>query len=66
MTSETDTIPEISFEQIRERAFDLWERHHRPDGFEVEFWVMAEQELKAERERRLRRGDPAQVPQKVR
>ena len=45
------TSPEITFEQIRERAYDLWERNHRPDGFEIEFWLMAERELKAERGR---------------
>ncbi len=41
---------EITFEQIRERAYDLWERNHRPDGFEIEFWLTAERELKAERD----------------
>lgn len=44
---------EITFDQIRERAYDLWERNHRPDGFEIAFWLMAERELKAERERAL-------------
>ncbi|WP_407530371.1 DUF2934 domain-containing protein [Methylobacterium oryzisoli] len=44
---------EITFEQIRERAYDLWERNHRPHGFEIEFWLMAERELKAERNRNL-------------
>lgn len=42
----------ISFEAIRERAYELWERHHRPDGFEIEFWLLAERELRADRERR--------------
>lgn len=42
---------EITFEQIRERAYELWERHHRPEGFEFEFWLMAERELKPERNR---------------
>ncbi len=42
----------ITFEQIRERAYELWERNHRPDGFEIQFWLLAERELKAERERR--------------
>lgn len=50
---ETDAI---TFEQIRERAYELWERNHRPDGFEIQFWLLAERELKAERERR--RGGP--------
>lgn len=39
----------LSIEEIRERAYDLWDRNHRPDGYELEFWLMAERELKAER-----------------
>ena len=39
---------EIPFEQIRERAHDLWDRNHRPMGMDVQFWLMAERELKAE------------------
>ncbi|KQP41069.1 hypothetical protein ASF49_18715 [Methylobacterium sp. Leaf104] len=42
---------EITFERIRERAHEIWERNHRPEGFEVEFWLMAERELRAERTR---------------
>lgn len=41
--------PMISHDEIRERAYDLWDRNHRPDGYELEFWLMAERELKAER-----------------
>ena len=41
--------PTISHAEIRERAYDLWDRHHRPDGYELEFWFMAERELKTER-----------------
>ena len=26
----------ITFEQIRERAYELWERNHRPEGLEIE------------------------------
>ena len=44
-----DAIP---FEQIRERAYELWERNHRPEGFEIEFWLLAERELRKERARR--------------
>jgi hypothetical protein len=32
-------------EQIRQRAHEIWERHHRPDGREDEFWHQAEKEL---------------------
>lgn len=42
---------EISAEQIRERAYDLWDRNHRPSGFDIEFWLMAERELKTEHSR---------------
>jgi hypothetical protein len=40
-------------DEIRERAYDLWDRHHRPDGYELEFWFMAERELKQERQAKL-------------
>jgi hypothetical protein len=38
----------ITIERIRERAYDVWDRNHRPDGFDLEFWLIAERELKAE------------------
>ncbi len=41
--------PVISHDQIRERAYDLWDRNHRPNGYQLEFWLMAERELRAER-----------------
>lgn len=41
--------PVIAHDEIRERAYDLWDRHHRPEGYELEFWFMAERELRAER-----------------
>jgi len=44
---------EITFERIRERAYDLWERNHRPEGLEIQFWLVAERELRSEHERRL-------------
>lgn len=43
----------LSIEEIRERAYDLWDRNHRPDGYELEFWLLAERELTAERRVRL-------------
>ena len=39
---------EITIESIRERAYDIWDRNHRPEGFDVEFWLMAERELRAD------------------
>jgi hypothetical protein len=47
--------PVIPHDEIRERAYDLWDRNHRPNGYELEFWLMAERELKAERRSRLER-----------
>lgn len=47
-SSQRHSDPIITNDQIRERAYDIWERHHRPDGFEVEFWLLAKQELMAE------------------
>jgi DUF2934 family protein len=32
-------------EQIRQRAHELWEQNHRPDGRDYEFWHQAEKEL---------------------
>ena len=32
-------------EQIRQRAQEIWERNHRPDGRDEEFWYEAEREL---------------------
>jgi hypothetical protein len=58
-----DTPPEgavITFEQIRERAYELWERNHKPEGFEIEFWLLAERELRKELERR--KSAPAGAP----
>jgi hypothetical protein len=30
---------------IRQRAHEIWERNHRPDGRDDEFWHEAEKEL---------------------
>lgn len=37
-----------SEEQIRQRAHEIWERNHRPDGRDDEFWHQAEKELQEE------------------
>ncbi|KQO58230.1 DUF2934 domain-containing protein [Methylobacterium sp. SD274] len=47
----TERSASPTFDQIRRRAYELWERNHQPMGFEIEFWLMAEKELRAERER---------------
>ena len=46
-------VERIADEQIRERAYDIWERHHRPEGYEMHFWFMAKRELMAERQTRI-------------
>jgi hypothetical protein len=35
-------------DQIRQRAHEIWERNHRPDGRDDEFWHQAEKELQGE------------------
>jgi Protein of unknown function (DUF2934) len=41
-------------EQIRKRAFELWEQAGKPEGREDEFWNQAQRELQGEEES----GDP--------
>jgi hypothetical protein len=38
-------------EQIRKRAFELWERAGKPEGREDEFWHQAQRELQSAEER---------------
>lgn len=54
--------PPTTAAEIRQRAYELWERNHRPAGLEIEFWVMAERELRVERQKRLQRKGKAQTP----
>ena len=35
-------------DQVRQRAFELWEQRGRPEGYEAEFWLQAERELTGE------------------
>ena len=37
-------------EKVQERAYALWEREERPEGRAEQFWLMAEEELRAERQ----------------
>jgi hypothetical protein len=46
-------------DQIRQRAHEIWERNHRPDGRDDEFWHQAESELRQEGER----GEPVDTPE---
>ena len=41
-------------EQIRKRAFELWEQAGKPEGRDDEFWDQARRELQGAEER----GDP--------
>ena len=41
-------------EQIRKRAFELWEQAGKPEGRDHEFWDQARRELQGTAER----GDP--------
>ena len=34
---------------VRERAYQLWEEHGKPEGSAMDFWLQAERELVAER-----------------
>jgi hypothetical protein len=34
--------------EIKNRAYEIWERNGRPEGREDEFWRQAEQELRNE------------------
>jgi hypothetical protein len=34
--------------QVRQRAFRIWEQRGNPEGYEAEFWLQAERELKGE------------------
>ncbi len=56
--SAAGTPDAVTFERIRERAYELWERNHKPEGFEIEFWLLAERELRNERERRKPADEP--------
>jgi hypothetical protein len=35
--------------EIRERAYALWEKNGRPEGFADKFWQQAREQLQAER-----------------
>ena len=39
---------DLTKEQIRARALELWEQRGRPAGYDLEFWLQAERELKGE------------------
>jgi Protein of unknown function (DUF2934) len=42
MASNTHSIED----EVRRRAYELWEQYGRPEGGEEEFWLKAEREIK--------------------
>jgi len=38
----------VTDEQVRARALELWEERGRPEGYDLEFWSQAQRELKGE------------------
>jgi hypothetical protein len=40
----------INLEDIRVRAYELWEQNGKPEGKQDEFWLQAERELKEKKE----------------
>jgi hypothetical protein len=43
-----EQITKTTDDQVRRRAAELWEQHGSPVGYESEFWLQAERELKGE------------------
>jgi Protein of unknown function (DUF2934) len=41
-------MSEPTEQEIKNRAYEIWERNGRPKGKEEEFWRLAEQELRNE------------------
>lgn len=38
----------IDDHQVRERAYELWEKDGRPEGAEEKYWRLAQEQLEAE------------------
>lgn len=43
-----DAIANNSEHEVRQRAFEIWEQRGTPEGYDAEFWLTAERELKGE------------------
>ena len=50
-------MPEPNKQEIKARAYKLWEQAGRPEDREAEFWQLAEQELRNED-----RSSPTRTP----
>ena len=43
-----DNVSDNLENRIKQRAFELWQEHGGREGYESEFWLHAERELKGE------------------
>jgi hypothetical protein len=48
LQSEDHRMPEPTEKEIKNRAYELWERAGRPDGKDEDFYHLAQQELRNE------------------
>jgi hypothetical protein len=48
VVSEVNAMTQPTEDQIKQRAYEIWERHGKPEGKEDEFWQQAVQELRNE------------------
>ena len=49
LTTQEDQLPlnaDVTEDEIRQHAKMLWEQRGRPEGYDLEFWLQAERELK--------------------
>ncbi len=56
----------ITYEQIAQRAYEIWEREGKPEGKEQEHWLRAEEELrskdlKKQKGRKITSQDPSML-----
>ena len=56
----------ITYEQIAQRAYEIWEREGKPEGKEQEHWFKAEEELregglKKQKGKKISSRDPAML-----
>ncbi|KQP94107.1 hypothetical protein ASF60_13460 [Methylobacterium sp. Leaf113] len=56
------TTNQVHFERIRERAYELWDRNHRPEGLDMQFWLLAERELRAAGMNTTEQAEDGDVP----
>jgi hypothetical protein len=75
-SKQTDTVPQLTDDAIRQRAYFLWEKDGRPEGRDQHYWHLAHDEAHsahqamvedmASRTARATRGrNPAEMPAAV-